>query len=76
MAIDKRFGTALGVAGVLVAALAVSGTRDSAHGTGSGDRCEQKASACSVWNSPDNPGFPRLPQLIMPPRGGVAADGR
>jgi hypothetical protein len=23
-----------------------------------------------VWNSPDNPNYPRLPALIVPPRGG------
>lgn len=23
-----------------------------------------------AWNSPDNPDFPRLPALIVPPRGG------
>ena len=24
----------------------------------------------AVWNSPDNPNYPRLPTLIAPPRGG------
>jgi hypothetical protein len=72
MAINKRIGTGLGVVGVVVAALVVSG----AHGTRTGDRCEQEASDCTVWNSPDNPGFPRLPELIVTPRGSETADGR
>ena len=28
------------------------------------------ASSEAVWNSPDNPNYPRLPALIVPPRGG------
>jgi hypothetical protein len=76
MKMNKRWGTGLGVAGCLVAALAAWGAHVSAQGTASGGRCGQEASACAAWNSPDNPEFPRLPALITSPRSGGGTDGR
>jgi hypothetical protein len=56
IAANSRQSVAMGIDQAAAAAPA----RSSEDGAGSGDR----------WNSPDNPNYPRLPALIVPPRGG------